>query len=143
MTTVPTTPVPASDGEGAPDAGFEAMRTDAVLTGRAVSSGQYLAGLLAAGQLETAGTPRKLPADQWPDVDPVVVQEIWDRACVVAWRAAQFAGSAWLHREGLQDLQARLEEAGFSAMAGSVARSRELALRSRHPGDGEIARSHE
>ncbi|CAL9668796.1 hypothetical protein SUDANB145_07305 (plasmid) [Streptomyces sp. enrichment culture] len=126
-------------GEGVGDAGFETMRTDAVLTGRAMSSGAYLAGLLLAAQVDTAGTVRKLPVDCWPDVDPVVVQEIWDRACAVVYRAAQFAQAPRLHGDRLQDLQGRLAEAGFHAMAGSVGRSRRLVARS-HPADGEIVR---
>lgn len=145
MTEIPTTPVPAASEPGdstATDAGFEVMRSDAVLAGRAMSSGEYLAGVLAAAEVDTVGSVRKLPADTWPDVDPLVVQEIWDRACVVAWRAAQYAGSGWLHRETLAAAQERLAAAGFHAMAGLVARSRELAVRSRHPADGEIAREH-
>jgi hypothetical protein len=136
----------------APDAGFdeagaafETLRTDAVLTGRAMSSGEYLAGILAAAQLDTAGTPRKLPVDLWPDEDPAVVQEIWDRACVVAWRAAQFALAPWLHRDRLQDLQAALNGAGFAAMGGSLDRSMRLVLppSEGHPVDGEEARGHD
>jgi hypothetical protein len=125
-------------------ASFEVMQVDAVSAGRVMSSGAYLAGLLAAAQVDTAGTPRKLPADLWPEVDPVVVQEIWDRACVVAWRAAQYAGSAWLHRETLAGLQTQLEEAGHVAMAGLVGRSREVVVRSGlvHPADGEVGRGH-
>jgi hypothetical protein len=133
--------VPVSDEEAAE---FEVMRADAVLAGRVMSSGQYLAGLLAAAVVDTVGSPRKLPAELWPDVDPVVVQEIWDRACVVAWRASQFAGSAWQHRETLGAAQAQLVEAGHVAMAGLVGRSREVVLRSRpaHPVDGEAGREH-
>lgn len=128
---------------GLSDAALEVMCTDAVLAGRAMSSAVYLAGLLAAGELETAGTPRKLPADMWPEVDPAVVQAIWDRAAATAWRAAQFAQAPWPHRETLAALQARFAEAGFHAMGGVAGRARELAVRSRHPVDGEIGRSHE
>jgi hypothetical protein len=140
-----TTPSPAVPSVSAEEAAaFEVMRTDAVLAGRVMSSGQYVAGLLAAALVDTAGGPRKLPADLWPDVDPVVVQEIWDRACVVAWRASQFAGAAWPHRETLAALKAQLEETGFHAMAGLVGRSREVVVRSRpvHPVDGEGAGGH-
>lgn len=144
MTEISTTPATSDETGPVDDAAFEAMRTDAVLTGRAMSSGEYLAGLLAAAQVDTAGTPRKLPVDLWPDLDPVVVQEIWDRACVVAWRASQLAGAPWLHRDRLQALQGQLTEAGFHAMAGSVARSARLVVREDvvHPADGAIAREH-
>jgi len=134
-----TEPMPVVSAEE--EAAFHRMQVDAVSTGRAMSSAEYLAGILTAAQLDTAGTPRKLPADMWPDLDPVVVQEIWDRACVVAWRAAQFAGSAWLHRDRLEAVQGELAKAGFHAMAGSVGRSRRLVARDEvHPADGEVTR---
>lgn len=141
---------PAGDAEGLEDAAFTAMRTDAVLTGRAMSAGQamssaeFWSGLLVAALVDTAGSPRKLPADMWPDVDPAVVQEIWDRACVVAGRAAQFASSPWLHRDRLQRLQEQLAEAGFLAMGDSVGRSRRLVAPEvpPHPADGETGRGH-
>ena len=139
------TPAPDDSPEGAVEgAGFVTVRADAVLAGRAMSSGEFLAGVLAAGELDTAGAARKLPADLWPDVDPVVVQEIWDRAVTVAWRAAQFAGSGWLYRDRLQDVQARLTEAGFHAMGGMVARSLGLVAPSElvHPVEGEMGREH-
>lgn len=129
---------------------FAVMSTDAVLTGRAMAAGQamssaeYYAGLLLAGQVDTLGSPRKLPADMFPDVDPAVVQEIWDRAVVVASRAAQFASSPWLHRDRLQGLQDRLTEAGFHAMGGSVGRSLRMVVREDQvqPADMEIGREH-
>ena len=148
MTVEIPNPAPAADAQD--EAAFAVMSTDAVLTGRvmasgqAMSSGEFWAGLLAAALVDTAGSPRKLPVDMWPDVDPVVVQEIWDRACVVAGRAAQFASSPWLHRDRLQRLQEQLTEAGFHAMGGSVARSRRLVAPEVgvHPADGEEGRGH-
>jgi hypothetical protein len=145
MTEIPTPePVVVSAEE---EAAFAVLSADAVLTGRAMMTGQamssaeFWAGLLAAALVDTAGSPRKLPADMWPDQDPVVVQEIWDRACVVASRAAQFAASPWLHRDRLQGLQERLTEAGFHAMAGSVGRSLGLVARV-HPADSESGWEH-
>lgn len=142
MTEIPTAPVPSTE-----EAAFEVMRVDAVLTGRAMLSGQacssaeFLAGLIVAAQVDTAGAPRKLPADMWPDEDPAVVQAVWDRACVVATRAAQFAASPRLHGDRLLALQGQLAEAGFHAMAGSVQRSLRL-VAPQHPADGESAWEH-
>ena len=132
------------------EAAFRVMSTDAVLTGRAMmtgqalNSGEFWAGLLAAALVDTAGSPRKLPADMWPDVDPVVVQEIWDRACVVATRASQFALSPWLHRDRLESLRGQLTQAGYEAMGGSVARSLRLVapVAEGLSADAEIAREH-
>ncbi|MFF9287469.1 hypothetical protein [Streptomyces griseosporeus] len=142
MTEIPTTESAFVSPEE--EAAFERVQADAVATGRAMSSGEYLAGILAAAQLDTAGTPRKLPADLWPEVDPVVVQEIWDRACVVAWRAAQFASSAWLHRDRLEAVRGQLAEAGYEAMARSVQRSLRVVVPGSgvHPADGESGRGH-
>lgn len=145
--TTPAVPAQAAPVDPAEAEAFEAMRRDAVLAGRAMSSGQYLAGLLAAAELETVGTPLKLPADMWPDVDPAVVQEIWDRACVVAWRAAQFAGASpsRANAERLRDLQDRYREVAYTAMGGLVGRSRGLVERAAlaHPADRQAAREHE
>jgi hypothetical protein len=148
MTQIPATePTVVSEDEAA---AFAVMSADAVLTGRsmmtgqAMSSAEFWTGLLVAALVDTAGSPRKLPADMWPDVDPVVVQEIWDRACVVAVRAAQFASSPWLHRDRLDRLQEKLAAAGFEAMAGSVRRSRALVapVSEGLSADSEIAREH-
>lgn len=145
MSVSTTSPVPADDAEGGPGAGvledveFERMRADAVLTGRAMSSGEYLAGLIAAGELESTGRPDRLPADLFVDVDPVVVQRVWERALAVGFVAGRTSVTPRLSGERLQALQEGLTAAGFHAMAGSVGRSRRL-VAGVHPADGEIAR---
>jgi hypothetical protein len=143
MSQIPaTTPAPSDDAAEA--AAFEAMRTDAVLTGRANSSGQYLAGLLANAELETAGRPSKLPADLFPDVDPAVVQAIWDRGVAVGFHAGRVSSSPRLFRDQMDRVAGAFEQAAFNAMAGSVRRSRGLVApeRDAHPADSEIAREH-
>ncbi|MFD0509372.1 WhiB family transcriptional regulator [Streptomyces chiangmaiensis] len=138
MTTeIPTPAVSAED-----EAAFETIRTDAVLAGRAMSSGQFLAGLIARGELESVARPDKLPGDLFPGVDPVVVQQVWDRAVAVGFHAGR-ASVAGIHPDELEATRAKFEAMGFAAMAGSVARSRRLVERARmHSGDGEIAREH-
>jgi hypothetical protein len=118
---------------------------DLTLAGRAVSTGQHVAGLIAAAQLDTAGTPRKLPRDLFPGVDPEVVQEIWDRALVVGVRAGQLMAAPRFNRDRLARLQGELTQAGFLAMGGMAGRSRQVAERAPawHPVDGEVGRSHE
>ncbi|MFJ7297583.1 hypothetical protein [Streptomyces collinus] len=141
-TTPAPAPIPSASDE---DAQFEVMRADAVLTGRAMlsgaamSSGEFWAGLVAAALVDTAGSPTRLAADVWPEVDPVVAQQMWDRACAVARRTVEFAQAPYLYRDRLERLQGELAEAGFHAMAGSVGRSVRLAVGA-HPADGEIAR---
>ncbi|WP_435606563.1 hypothetical protein [Streptomyces ardesiacus] len=145
---IPTTsPSPADDAfDGGPleDAAFQTMQTDAVLAGRAMSSGEYLAGVLMAGELDTVGCPEKLARDLWPDQDPVLIQAVWERAVVVGYRAAQVAGDDRGQGERLHVLQGRLSDAGFHAMAGSVARSRRLVAPegTSHPADGEAGHGH-
>lgn len=136
-----TASVPSDDAE---QAAYGLMSTDAVLTGRAMSSGQYLAGLLADAQLATVGRPEKLPADLEPDVDPVVVQRIWDRALAVGFHAGRVSAAPRLFRDQMDRVAGVFEQAGFAAMAGSVRRSRELVAPAREglTADAEIAREH-
>ncbi|MFJ8657414.1 hypothetical protein ACIRNU_34390 [Streptomyces rochei] len=143
---IPTT-TPSSAGDAADDgrvleeAAFETMRADAVLAGRAMSSGEFLAGLVANGLLETVGRPDKLPSALWPDQDPVVVQEIWQLALAVGLHAGRRQSSPRLFRDEMARVSAALSEAGFHAMAGLVARSRRL-VAPEHPADGEAGRRH-
>ncbi|PSK57041.1 hypothetical protein B0E38_02572 [Streptomyces sp. 111WW2] len=139
-----TTPSPADDAfEGGPldDAGFETMRADAVHAGRAMSSGEFLAGLIANGLLKTVGRPDKLPSAIWPDQDPVVVQEIWQLGLAVGLHAGRRSDSPAHYRDEMARVSAALSEAGFHAMAGLVARSRRL-VAPEHPADGEAGNGH-
>jgi hypothetical protein len=104
----------------------DVARADTALAGRAVSSGEFLAGLIVAAELDTVGRPGKLPADlfpEFPDADPALVQAVWDRALAVGLRAGRFRGAPRFHRDTLARLQGELEAAGHAAMAGLVARS--------------------
>ena len=147
MTTHHNTTPPAADdsfdGEGVDDGSFETLRQDAVLTGRAMSSGEFLAGLIANGELATVGTPGKLAVDLFPGVDPVVVQAVWDRALAVGLHAGRRSAAPRLYRDELDRIAGVFAEAGFHAMGGSVARSRRLvAPEVPHPVDGEEPRGH-
>jgi len=136
MTTpsLPSSAVTTTGSAGA--AQLPPSAADFVCGGRNASTAQHIAGLLNAGQLETVGTPRKLPMDLFPDVDPAVVQEIWDRACVVAWRAAQYAAAPRFYRDELTRLQGQLRDAGFEAMGAMVGRSLRL-VAADHPADAD------
>ena len=124
------------------DAGFQAAAFDAVSTGQNMSAGAYIAGLLTAAQVATAPTPAALLRGLHPGLDPVVVQDIYNRGVEAGWRGHAYYQAPRLHGEELARAQAECEAAGYEAMRGMVARSRVLAARSRHPGDGEIAREH-
>jgi hypothetical protein len=138
-----TTPAPAPVPSAGEDAQFEVMCADAVFTGRAMSSGQFLAGLLANGQLETVGRPEKLPQDLFPGVDPAVVQQIWDRALAVGLHAGRRSASPRLYQDEMDRVAGQYAEIGYVAMGGSVARSRRLvAPEVQHPADGEQGRGH-
>ncbi|MFF1358718.1 hypothetical protein [Streptomyces sp. NPDC058297] len=128
---------PATTNEtGADAAAFERAQTDMVLGGRTAATAHHLVGLIAAAQLDTVGTPRKLARDLFPGVDPAVVQEIWDRSAAVHYRAGQMAGAPRFHRDTLARLQGQLAEAGFAAMAGQVQRALSIAVQE-HPADGD------
>lgn len=130
--------------ETADDAVLQVTLADAVLGGRAAVDGAHIAGLIAAAQLDTAGRPDRLPQDLFPDVDPEVVQRVWQRALVVGIRAGQLMQAPRFRRDQLARLQGELEAAGFAAMGGAVARVRVAADRSpeRHSIDGESGREH-
>ncbi len=142
MTEMPTTAVSASGP--LEEVAFEAVRTDAVLSGRAMSSGVFLAGLIAAAELETVGRPDRLPDDLFPGVDPGVVQAVWDRALAVGLHAGRLSASPRLYRDQLERIGVELAEAGFHAMGGLVGRSRRVVARDvvGHPADGEDLSGH-
>jgi hypothetical protein len=148
MTHIPTSPsspvAASSSSASAAEEPPAVPPVDFVLAGRAVSTGAHIAGLIAAAQLDTVGTPRKLPADLFPGVDPAVVQEIWDRAMVVGVRAGQLMTAPRFNRDKLARLQGQLQEAGFLAMGGMAGRSRVVAERAPewHPADDEDGREH-
>lgn len=139
MTTTPDSPAVRVDS-----AVVEVVQADAVLCGRAMSSGAFLAGLIADGQLETVGRPDKLPADLFPDEDPAVVQAIWDRALAVGLYAGRLSGAPRLYRDQMDRIAAQFAEAGFHAMGGLVAGSRRLVASEVpvHPADDEDGRGH-
>lgn len=130
--------------DGEERAAFEAMRDDGVATGRANSSGQFLAGLLAYAQLATVGRPDRLARDLWPDEDPVLVQAVWDRALAVGFHAGRVSAAPRMFRDEMARVEGVFAEVGWYAMAGSVARSRRLVAPEvpSHPADGETAQGH-
>jgi purine-nucleoside phosphorylase len=117
---------------------------DAALAKRAAADGEFIAGLILAGQLDTVGSPRKLPHDLWPDADPAVVAEVWSRALAVGVRAGRFMSAPRFYRDKLHTLQDRLAEAGFAAMGRAVGPAVSAAYRvpERHPVDYEVEREH-
>ncbi|MFF1574730.1 hypothetical protein ACFVWR_18475 [Leifsonia sp. NPDC058292] len=131
-----------TDATGADAAAFEQAQTDMVLGGRTTATAHHLTGLIAAAQLDTVGTPRKLARDLFPDVDPAVVQEIWDRSAAVHYRAGQMSGAPRFHRDKLARLQRQLAEAGFAAMAGQVQRAVAMAVREHPADDASDGREH-
>jgi hypothetical protein len=131
----------AAEAAASSDAGFEVLRADAVLVGRAASAGMFLAGLIADGQLATVGSPDKLPADLFPDVDPAVVDAIWKRALAVGLHAGRVSAAPRLHRDQLDRIAGQFAEVGYVAMGRAVARSRALvAPQLKHPADSESER---
>ncbi|QBJ94500.1 hypothetical protein D0Z67_29470 (plasmid) [Streptomyces seoulensis] len=135
------TPVDAAV-DGGEEAGFEVMCRDAVLAGRAMSSGEFLAGLLAHAELATAGRPDKLAVDIWADQDPALIQAVWDRALAVGFYAGRLSSAPRLFADEMARVQGVFEEVGFNAMGGLSARSRRLVapVEGRHPADGESER---
>ncbi|MFF1444082.1 hypothetical protein [Streptomyces sp. NPDC058295] len=90
---------------------------DQALADTAVTSGAYLAGLIACAMLDTAGRPDKLPEYLFPDLDPADVRRVWQAALAVGLRAGRLSNSPRFHRDTLARLQALLADAGWTAMA--------------------------
>lgn len=134
MTTTPEFPAPV---DVSPEV-WETVRADAVLVARASSAAVFLTGLLVNSELETVGRPDKLPADLFPGEDPVVVQEIWNRALAVGLHAGRVSAAPRLFRDQMARVQGLFEAAGFAAMGRAVSRSRRLVAP--HPADGEGVR---
>jgi len=127
-----------------PDAVPDPAAVDAVLAARARSDGESIAGLILVAQLDTVGTPRKLPMDLFPDDDPEVVARVWARALVVGVRAGQLMAAPRFYRDKLTRLQGQLEEAGYAVMGRTVGPVVGAAWRAPewHPVDGEDGREH-
>ncbi|MEU7338746.1 hypothetical protein [Streptomyces sp. NPDC007074] len=137
MTTpsLPTDAAATSEGPVLPAA------ADFVLGGRNVSAAQHIAGLLSAGLLKTAGTPALLLRDEFPGLDPEVLQEIWNRAAAMGFYAGRVYADPERHRQELMRLQERYREAAFEAMGAMVGRSLRL-VQAAHPADDEGGREH-
>lgn len=134
MTTTPE--LPAAEAPTVP-------AVDTALAARAMVDAEHIAGLIVAAQLDTAGTPDKLPMDLFPDDDPEVVARVWQRALVVGIRAGQMSQSPRFRRDQLARLQGELQAAGHFAMGGLVSRSRRVAdAPVWHPADSEDGREH-
>ncbi|MFH9235998.1 hypothetical protein [Streptomyces globisporus] len=136
MTTPSTTPPPAAADAPSP------AHVDRALADRCQSSGEYLAGVIAAGHLEAAGTVRKLPADLFPDWPADMVQAVWDAALPVGYQAGKLSVRPTWTRDALDRLRAALDDAGYTAMGGLVARSATVHP-ARHPADDEQPRHHD
>lgn len=134
--------VPA--GVGPDDPGAEVARVDAVLDARIRATAEELAGLIAAAALDTAGSPRQLAMDEFPDYPPEMVMAVFKRGVVVGVRGGQFMQSPRFYRDKLHRLQAELTQAGYVAMGRSARKP--LSAAERYPGlhaiDDEEARGH-
>ncbi|WP_331756283.1 hypothetical protein OHA04_45275 (plasmid) [Streptomyces sp. NBC_01590] len=113
-----------------------ARLADQALAGRCQSSGDYLAGLLAAGTLEAVGSPKLLPELLFPDYDPDIVRAVWEAALSVGYQAGKLAGQPKWTPDALNRLRAELADAGYTAMGNLAARSTAVHP-PRHPADDE------
>jgi hypothetical protein len=130
-----------------PDAVPDSSAVDAALAARARADGEFIAGLILAAELDTVGSPRKLPQDLWPQSDPALqelVQEVFQRGVAVGFRAGRFFGAPRFYRDKLASLQGRLVEAGYAAMGRGVGPAVAAAYRAPewHRADGEVEREH-
>lgn len=122
----------------------EVARVDAVLDARNREAAEVLAGLIADAQLDTVGSPSKLPQDEFPDFPEEMVRAVWARALVVGMRAAELKRAPFFYRDKLYRLRGELDAAGFAAMGRSSGRvlSAGVAYPELHAVDDEEARGH-
>lgn len=112
----PDTPPPAAPTQA---------DTDTQLTERATDSGAWLAGLITASMLDTAGRPDKLPEYTFADLGlpPETVTRIWRAGLAVGYHAGKTAARPRFHRDTLTRLHAELAAAGYLAMARQTIRT--------------------
>lgn len=120
-----------------PTPGTDTAAVDQALAEQCTSSGEYLAGLLAAGKLEAAGCPEKLPELLFPDLDPQVVERVWNAALPVGYRLGRLTAQPRWTPEGLNRLRTALGDAGYQAMGRLAARSANTLPPAAHPADAE------
>ncbi|WP_331764447.1 hypothetical protein [Streptomyces anulatus] len=138
-TTTPADPAPSrGDTADAPSP----AHVDRALADRCQTSGDYLAGLIAAGHLEVAGAVTKLPAAQFPDWPADMVQAVWDVAVPVGFQAGRVSVRPTWAPDALDRARDALTGAGFEAMGRLAARSANLHP-PRHPADGEQPAGHD
>ncbi|MFJ6238928.1 hypothetical protein ACIQH0_33155 [Streptomyces griseus] len=136
MTTPSTTPPPETADAPSP------APVDQALADRCQTSGDYLAGLLAAGHLEAASTVRKLPTAMFPDWPADMVQAVWDAALPVGFQAGKLSARPTWTRDALDRLRAALDDAGYTAMGRLTARSATVHP-PRQPADDDQPRHHD
>ncbi|MGW7283904.1 hypothetical protein ACWGH4_00135 [Streptomyces sp. NPDC054847] len=117
------------------------VAADGEFTERCQSSGDYLAGLIADGILDTVGRPTKLPELMWPHVDPELVRTIWQAGVAAGYAAGQTAGRPRWTRERLNKARTALQAAGYEGMARLVGRTNTLHPQP-HPAELDTPRSH-
>ncbi|MET9436973.1 hypothetical protein [Streptomyces sp. NPDC006551] len=117
-----------------------AAAADQVLAERCTTSGEYLAGLIAAAMLDVAGQPEKLPALLFPDLDPQVVERVWNTALPVGFRLGTLVSNPRWTPTALRRLRAALDDAGYTAM-GQLA-DRSARTLDPHPADTDTPRGH-
>lgn len=129
-----TTPAPQPTTPDAP----ETPGVDQALADRCQSSGDYLAGLIAHGMLESVSRPGKLPELLFPDGDPEVVRAVWEAALAVGYQAGKLSARPTWTPDALRRLRAELDAAGYVAMGRMAARSASVHP-PRHPADTDTA----
>lgn len=122
MTTTPELPAPIPG-------------VDEHLAGVCEDHGQYLAGLIAAGMLEHAGVPAKLPELLCPDDDPEVVRRIWQAALPIGVNLGRYLYQPRSTREGFNRLRAALADASYKSMARLAHRTANTTAPAPHPAD--------
>ncbi|MFB7867404.1 hypothetical protein [Streptomyces sp. NPDC056069] len=114
----------------------DTQQADQALAARALSSAEYLAGILAAAELDVVGQPSKLPELLFPDLDPKDVRRVWDTALTVGYRLRKLTERPRWDDAALRRLKGALADAGY----GAIAHLTEKSLGTVHSADTDTVR---
>lgn len=112
---------------------------DQALAAMCSTSGEHLSGIIAVAMLDTVGQPDKLPTLLFPDLDPDIVERVWNAALPVGFRLGRLVDRPQWDAASLRRLRAALADAGYTSMAGLAERSHRTTA---HPADTEPVREH-
>lgn len=114
-----------------------AAPADQALADVALTSGEYLAGVIELGMLEVVGRPEKLTSLVPPDIDQKTFERVSAIVMPIGYRAGLIAANPRWVPGALRRLKQALADVGYTAMSRVVGAAANI-----HPADDETEREH-